>query len=339
MITEDVEVAFEDDYLDSKLDSSLGDTDEPEEFEEPGEIDKADLLKLYLREASRTPMLDARGEVAGAKRIERARGRLMKLLSRSVIIAEYLIHLKESLRRGDQSAADLIERADDDSLKAMPLVEVADRALAEIEDAYLSFISSRPVQNTKARKSRRASRNRDANPALRRLVELSRKIRAIDFPPAVERRLVALVEDAARIAQAASAEVQPKRPSRAKPAKAVSANLHNQDFDLETAVSRLMSSRLITARGLSESARNLSAAMYGLSAAKQQMTESNLRLVISVARQFTRRGLPFLDLIQEGNVGLPLFDIRDVVDKAVNGSRARHPEPHRSIARQRAYAH
>src|SRR5215216_259877 len=133
MITEDVEVAFEDDYLDYDLDASVGDIDESEELEEPGDIDKADLLKLYLREASRTPMLDARGEVAGAKRIERARGRLMKLLSRSVIIAEYLIHLKESLRRGDQSAADLIERTDDDSSKAMPVVEMADRALAKIE--------------------------------------------------------------------------------------------------------------------------------------------------------------------------------------------------------------
>jgi RNA polymerase primary sigma factor len=51
-------------------------------------------------------------------------------------------------------------------------------------------------------------------------------------------------------------------------------------------------------------ARKATGALEILSAAKQAMTEANLRLVISVARQFSRRGLPFLDLIQEGNVGL-----------------------------------
>jgi RNA polymerase primary sigma factor len=51
-------------------------------------------------------------------------------------------------------------------------------------------------------------------------------------------------------------------------------------------------------------AQRASAAINELNAAKQEMTEANLRLVISVARQFSRRGLPFLDLVQEGNVGL-----------------------------------
>jgi RNA polymerase primary sigma factor len=55
---------------------------------------------------------------------------------------------------------------------------------------------------------------------------------------------------------------------------------------------------------LIELSKRVSAAASNLNSAKQYMTESNLRLVISVARQYTGRGLPFLDLIQEGNVGL-----------------------------------
>ncbi|HWP42841.1 MAG TPA: sigma-70 factor domain-containing protein, partial [Blastocatellia bacterium] len=74
-----------------------------EEGEEDGQdIDRTDLLKLYLRDASRAPMLNAAGEIEAAKRIERARARLLKELSRSVVVAEYCLYLKEALRRGDE---------------------------------------------------------------------------------------------------------------------------------------------------------------------------------------------------------------------------------------------
>ena len=65
---------------------------------------------MYLREASRAPMLDAAGEVKAAKRIEAARSRLMKRLSRSPVVAEYCIYMREAISRGAESAAELIER-------------------------------------------------------------------------------------------------------------------------------------------------------------------------------------------------------------------------------------
>ena len=65
-----------------------------------------------------------------------------------------------------------------------------------------------------------------------------------------------------------------------------------------------MRAGLVEPSALAALSRRVNSALIELSAAKQQMTESNLRLVISVARQFARRGLPFLDLVQEGNVGL-----------------------------------
>jgi len=76
------------------------------------------------------------------------------------------------------------------------------------------------------------------------------------------------------------------------------------DFDLEIQVPKIISSGLTAPAMLVALSVKATAAMQELNAAKQQMTEANLRLVISVARQFSHRGLPFLDLIQEGNVGL-----------------------------------
>src|SRR5712692_2017857 len=89
----------------------FGSTDEQEKIEDRGDVDHTDLLKLYLREASRSSMLTADGEIAAAKRIERARLRLMKLLSRSLVVAEYCLHLRQTFGRGVESPADVIETA------------------------------------------------------------------------------------------------------------------------------------------------------------------------------------------------------------------------------------
>jgi len=77
-----------------------------------------------------------------------------------------------------------------------------------------------------------------------------------------------------------------------------------EGFDLEAAVATIVASRLAAPRELMKLSEKATSAINELNAAKQEMTEANLRLVISVARQFSRRGLPFLDLVQEGNVGL-----------------------------------
>src|SRR6185437_7136519 len=95
MIIEEIEGTFEHGQDETNGEEAAGFADEPEQAEEAEGIDRTDLLKLYLREASRSSMLTAAGEVAGAQRIERARSRLARLLSRSLIVAEYCVYLRE----------------------------------------------------------------------------------------------------------------------------------------------------------------------------------------------------------------------------------------------------
>jgi RNA polymerase sigma factor (sigma-70 family) len=240
-----------DDDIVPEAEVEMGEADE----DKSDDIDRADLLKLYLREASRAPMLTASGEVAAAKKIERARRRLMKLLSRSEAVVQYCLDLKQALRRGDATAADFIESTQGVVAGARPtqMADLADQALAQVEGSYLDLrsLAAAPGQGG----SRRRAGKRFHKAKLQLLARLSRSIRAIVFTPAAERRLVRIAEGAAGVGLRG----------------------------LEAKVTRAASE---------------------LAAAKQQMTEANLRLVISVARGFTRRGLPFLDLIQEGNVGL-----------------------------------
>lgn len=305
---------YEEPY-DGDLETETEEAEEHSDAEEAGEIDKADLLKLYLREASRAQMLDARGEVAAARRIEHARARLMRRLSRSPVVAEYCLYLRHAFLRGEESAGDLIEQVSDvaPASKSASIAEMADRALARVESAYhnLSSFKAAPAEKQKSFLPRRGSKKFIQSMKGRLMVTLSRSIRAIAFTPAGERRLISLVESADRIARSRFAQAHTSASTKTDHTKTRAARaglpIVNKSIAGHINIDSLVSK--VTDEGtqpieLIELSQQVTSAASELHAAKQNMTESNLRLVISVARQFTRRGLPFLDLIQEGNVGL-----------------------------------
>ena len=289
MITDHLESAFEEGYYETRVREANEVDSEEERVEQAGDIEQADLLKLYLREASRSQMLNAAGEVAAAKRIERARFHLRKQLSRSPIVAQYCIHLRRAFSAGLELPADIIEQlVDKPSSNAFAFPENVESKLARIESEYIELISPRARATSKGR-SRRARMDYQRNHTRMRVL-LSRSIRSIVFTPAEERRLVALIEEAGRFAD-----------GQIDVAQQSEASVH---FDLTSAIQTAIAAGLVYSGDLRNRAERVSQAIAELNSAKQKMTEANLRLVISVARQFSRRGLPFLDLIQEGNVGL-----------------------------------
>ena len=289
------------DYVETTGDDSLDLSDSGNE-EDAGKTDQTDLLKLYLREAGRAPMLDGKGEAAAARRIELSRKRLMKWLSRSPLVAEYCLYLRGALRSGDERAADIIESANPSarSLEAPPQDHLIETALTQVAAAYdeLTLISSDASRVLSPRKRSRwikAGRLRSKH-----LVQLSRAIRGITFTPATERRLTRLIEEAGRTVQSS------KRALGRSNQEPIPGLLWGADdrLQVERLVSKLLAGGTTSADEIALVSRQVGSAARALSMAKQYMTESNLRLVISVARGYTRRGLPFLDLIQEGNVGL-----------------------------------
>ena len=290
MIIEDIDCNLEGDQDEANGEESFSPEDPHPQMEDGADIDRTDLLKLYIREASRSSMLNAEGEVAGARRIESARLRLAKLLSRSPVVAEYCLYLRQLFRDGVETTADVIEQVPAaGSLKSLPISELADPALAEVELRYHAACS--PEAKSVRQRVRKTNIWRAGH--ARAQARLSRSLRAITFTPAAERRLVGLMETASQFAM-----VKGRKPGNAQTPG------ESQGFDLESAVGRIVSGRLATPRDLLRLSQKAVAALDELNAAKQEMTEANLRLVISVARQFLRRGLPFLDLVQEGNVGL-----------------------------------
>lgn len=246
----------------------LHETEYPDELTEDdeadsAEVDRTDLLKMYLREASRARMLDAAGEVAAAQHIERARARLEKWLARSPLVAEYCIQLYEALHLTQENSSEVIERIKN------PAAGVR-TALNKVKAAYQQYLSKLRRKSSSSRATKRA----------RARVALA--VRSVVFTPATERRLVSLVDRMARNRDGSGDEA----------------------VDGAVAGRRLNENRLFRAEEISAVSKRVSSAAADLDIAKQRMAEANLRLVISVARRFLGRGLPFLDLIQEGNIGL-----------------------------------
>lgn len=300
MMNEEMDNEFEEQYADADSNEETDAESESTDLDIAGDLDHTDLLKMYLREASRAPMLNAAGEIAAAKRIERTRNRLAKMISRSPLIVEYCLHLREALRRGDETASDHIEYvAGFDPNKSAALGQFADKAFADIEAAYLNLISAKPKPAKKlaVKKPTRAAKKFARSAVARQRIQLSRAVRAFVFTPATERQLIALVQEGAEAAR-------PFVARNTKTKTSAAATSTSNDFDIAAVTAKLVTSGAVSAVEMMRLSRQVHAAFDALSYAKQSMTEANLRLVISVARQFTRRGLPFLDLIQEGNVGL-----------------------------------
>src|ERR1044071_6972384 len=140
MMTDEMDNEFDETYADADLNDEFDAEPESTDLDNAGDLDHTDLLKMYLREASRAPMLNATGEIAAAKRIERARNRLAKMISRSPLIVEYGLHLREALRRGDETASDHIEYVTGyDPNKPASLGAATDKAFAQVEAAYANL--------------------------------------------------------------------------------------------------------------------------------------------------------------------------------------------------------
>ena len=171
-------------------------TPEPE-VHAPGEDSDQgqDLVRTYLRQMSRVPLLTREGEVAIAKRIERGEKRVWAALSRSLIIARHIVELSEQLKNGDRQIQELV---------VLPDTDLTDRQrtnrtkrfvknVGAVKDA-LAELGRRESRAAAARKRYRKTSVRSKWRVLRARIALSRTIREIDFPRAIRQSFSEMVD-------------------------------------------------------------------------------------------------------------------------------------------------